>query len=84
MVFKVFLEDEPVSDRQCRFSMRYCLQRLAEGGMEIRLFYSLQVRHSFNSGNILNVVLCDATTATRGVLQDPRGPAAAAEVRRPD
>jgi hypothetical protein len=43
MVFKVFLEDEPVSDRQCRFSMRYCLQRLAEGGMEIRLFYSLQV-----------------------------------------
>lgn len=43
MVFKIFHEDEPITEKQCRFSMRYCLQRLAAGGMEVRLFYSLQV-----------------------------------------
>jgi hypothetical protein len=46
IVFKVYGEDEPVSDKQCMYSMRHVLQRLAEGGMEVRLFYSLQVRIS--------------------------------------
>lgn len=46
MVFKIYGETEVVTDKQCIFSMRHCLQRLAAGGMEIRLFYSLQVQRS--------------------------------------
>lgn len=44
MAFKVFDEDDPVSDLQCEYNMRLVLQQLSAGGMEIRLFYSLQVR----------------------------------------
>jgi hypothetical protein len=43
MVFKVYHETDTMSDKQCQFNMRYCLQKLAAGGMEIRLFYSLRV-----------------------------------------
>ena len=54
IVFKVFAEDEVITDKQCQFSMRYCLQRLAEGGMEVRMFYSLQVQMQRNA-TILSV-----------------------------
>lgn len=86
MVFKVYLESEPVSDRQCKFSMRYCLQRLAEGGLEVRLFYSLQVRSSclpqafqLNPKHISSL-FC-RNIATRSILQDPRLSHETAEAR---
>lgn len=44
LVFKVYKEEDPVSDLQCRYSMKYILGLLARSGMEIRLFFSIEVR----------------------------------------
>ncbi len=43
MAFKIYDEDEEVSDYQREFSLQYVLDRLTAGGLEVRLFYSLQV-----------------------------------------
>lgn len=43
MVFKVYDEDDVVSDFQRDYSFQYILDRLTAGGLEVRLFYSLQV-----------------------------------------
>mmetsp|Transcript_16135 Transcript_16135/g.35740 ORF Transcript_16135/g.35740 Transcript_16135/m.35740 type:complete len:809 (-) Transcript_16135:1244-3670(-) len=47
LVFKVYEEEQYVSNAQAEFSMRHVLQRLSKGGMEVRLFYSLQRQHVF-------------------------------------
>ena len=43
IAFKVYGEEEPVSLLQRTCSMKYVLDRLTAGGLETRLFYSLQV-----------------------------------------
>ena len=43
MAFRVYDEDDPVSDLQMEHNMRKILEKLSKGGLEIRLFYSLQV-----------------------------------------
>lgn len=43
MAFRVYDEDEAVSEYQREYSLSYVLDRLTEGGLEVRLFYSLQV-----------------------------------------
>eukprot|EP01039_Chlorochromonas_danica_P012379 gene12379-14143_t len=47
MAFKVYDEDETVSDYQREFSLTYILDRLTAGGLEVRLFYSLQRKEIF-------------------------------------
>jgi hypothetical protein len=47
MVFKVYDEDDVVTDLQREFSFQYILDRLTAGGLEIRLFYSLQRKEVF-------------------------------------
>ena len=41
--FKVYEEDEVVSDDQQKYNMKYVLAHLAMGGIETRLSYSVQV-----------------------------------------
>ena len=43
MVFKVFDENEELSNIQIQNSTKNTLGKLTQGGLEIRLFYSLQV-----------------------------------------
>jgi hypothetical protein len=43
IAFKVYEADEPVSALQREFSMKYILGQLSAGGLEIRLFYSINV-----------------------------------------
>jgi anoctamin-10/anoctamin-7 len=47
MAFKVYDEDEEVSEYQREFSLTYILDRLTAGGLEVRLFYSLQRKEIF-------------------------------------
>jgi len=47
IAFRVYDEEDYTSDVQCQYSMRYILQRLSAGGMEVRLFYSLSKRQVF-------------------------------------
>lgn len=42
MVFKVYRQDEEISDHQRHCSMKKVLAKLAKGGLETRLFYSCQ------------------------------------------
>ena len=46
IAFKVYDETDPVSELQCKYNMKYVLDKLSTGGLEIRLFYSLQVSFS--------------------------------------
>lgn len=43
MAFRVYDEDDPVSEIQMDNSVRKILDKLTKGGLEFRLFYSLQV-----------------------------------------
>ena len=43
LAFKVYDEEEDITDSQAYFSMKYILDHLSAGGLEIRLFYSLNV-----------------------------------------
>ena len=43
IVFKVYHEDDILSQSQRKFGMKNVLGRLSAGGMETRLFYSVQV-----------------------------------------
>ncbi len=43
MAFRVYDERDPVSELQCQYNLRFILDKLSTGGLEIRLFYSLQV-----------------------------------------
>ena len=43
MVFKVHQEDVVLDDYQMTYSIRNILYSLAQGGLEIRLFYSVKV-----------------------------------------
>ena len=43
MVFKVYDEEESPSLEQIKYNMKYILDQLTLGGLELRLFYSLQV-----------------------------------------
>ena len=43
MAFRVYDEDDPVSPLQLQHNMKHILDKLGNGGLEVRLFYSLQV-----------------------------------------
>lgn len=43
MVFRVHKEDDPLSHEQRTHSMKKILAMLSKGGLETRLFYSVQV-----------------------------------------
>ena len=43
IVFKVYDEDENLSINQIECNMKYVLSHLTAGGLEFRLFYSMQV-----------------------------------------
>ncbi len=45
VVFKIYEDDEIPSFEQQKFSMKQILGQLALGGIEIRLFYSIQVSY---------------------------------------
>jgi hypothetical protein len=47
MAFKIYEEDEEVTDYQREYSLHYILDRLTAGGLEVRLFYSMQVLYIF-------------------------------------
>jgi anoctamin-10/anoctamin-7 len=47
MVFKVHDENTELSQLQKEFSMRTILQRLAKGGVETKMFYSVDREHVF-------------------------------------
>ena len=47
MAFRVFDEFDPVTDLQIQHNLKAILAKLTAGGFEVRLFYSLQVSHSF-------------------------------------
>lgn len=42
MVFKVYEEDEDISEMQRKKNMTYILKRLSRGGLETKLYYSAQ------------------------------------------
>lgn len=44
IVFQVYDEIDNLTVVQCDFSMKNILQKLSIGGLQIRLFYSIQVR----------------------------------------
>ena len=43
IAFKVYEEDEIVTEEQQKYNMKYILSHLALGGIETRLSYSVQV-----------------------------------------
>jgi hypothetical protein len=43
MVFRVYDEEDPISELQSRYNMKYVLNKLLTGGLEFSLFYSLKV-----------------------------------------
>jgi hypothetical protein len=47
IAFRVYDEDDPISELQKTFSFRSVLNQLTAGGLEIRLFYSLQRKEVF-------------------------------------
>jgi hypothetical protein len=47
IAFRVFDEEDPISEVQKAFSFRHVLNQLTAGGCEIRLFYSLQRKEVF-------------------------------------
>lgn len=47
IVFKVYEEEDAISDLQVEYSMRKVMGKLGRGGLETRLFYSLQRREVF-------------------------------------
>lgn len=47
IAFRVYDEDDPVSELQRTFSFKHVLNQLTAGGLEIRLFYSLQRKEVF-------------------------------------
>ena len=48
-VFKVYEENDPVSEQQQQYNMQYILAQLAVGGLEVRLSYSIQVIAASNA-----------------------------------
>ena len=52
MAFRVYDENDYVTDLQIKYNMQYTLNQLLAGGMEFRLFYSLNV-----SGTRLNTLI---------------------------
>ena len=44
IAFRVYDEEDCVSDLQMKYNMQYVLNQLLAGGLEFRLFYSLNVR----------------------------------------
>lgn len=47
MAFKVYDEDDVLSDFQRDYSFQYVLDRLTAGGLEVRLFYGIQHKEVF-------------------------------------
>lgn len=47
IAFRVYDEDDPISELQQMHSFRHVLNQLTAGGMELRLFYSLQKKEVF-------------------------------------
>jgi hypothetical protein len=43
MVFKVYDSEKKLSEKQIKYSLKHILSELASGGLETRLFYSVQV-----------------------------------------
>jgi hypothetical protein len=43
IVFKVYDENEAITEIQREYNMKYVLGQLSKGGLEIRLFYGVQV-----------------------------------------
>ena len=48
IVFKVFSEDEELTERQIKFNMKYVLSHLTDAGLDFYLFYSKQVCSNYN------------------------------------
>jgi hypothetical protein len=46
LAFRVYDETDPISELQMKYSMKALLDKLSNGGLEVRLFYSLQVSES--------------------------------------
>jgi 2-methylcitrate dehydratase PrpD len=46
MVFKVYEDSELTTFDQQKYSMKYILAKIAQGGIETRLSYSVQVRRN--------------------------------------
>lgn len=47
MVFRVYDEDDHVTDKQIKYNMRHILHQLGAGGLETRLFYSMSRKEVF-------------------------------------
>ncbi len=43
ITFRVYDEEDPISELQRHFNMKSILDKLTVGGLQVRLFYSLQV-----------------------------------------
>ncbi len=56
IAFRVYDEQDPVSNLQCQYNMKFVLDKLSVGGLEIRLFYSLQVR-GLSCGHFYSFIL---------------------------
>lgn len=43
LTFRVYDEEDPISELQRQYNMKSILDKLTLGGLQVRLFYSLQV-----------------------------------------